>query len=122
MYLKIINYVNDCIENKTDFTMRINNQGDICIPSDGFVVSITPLINIGMNIEQIIKFVLSKKTIKIEGKDYNLFIGGWFENNKDMLKYDISVVIENRDEAIEIGKYCCQIAIYDLVNNKTILL
>lgn len=122
MYLEIIEYVNESIKTKSDFTIRSDRCGNVIAPIDGFVVSITPLINIGMGIHQIIKYIVSNKKIKIEGKDYKLYLGGWFENNKDMLKCDISVVIENKDEAIRIGKHCRQIAIYDLSNKQTIFL
>lgn len=122
MYLEIINYINECIIRKNDFTVRIDKNGKLIKPTCGFVVSITPIINIGMNVHQIIKYIINEKTIKIEAKNYNLYIGGWFENNKSMLKYDISVVIENKEEAIQIGKHCNQIAIYDILNKNTILL
>lgn len=122
MYLEIREYINQCIKKKSDFTIRVNNSGEILMPTSGFVVSITPLINIGMNLNQIIKYILSRKTIRIEGKDYKLYLGGWFENNKDMLKYDISVVIENKEEAFQIGKHCNQLAIYDLSSKNTIFL
>lgn len=122
MYLEIRAYINQCIKRKSDFTVRVNNSGEIFTPMSGFVVSITPLINIGMDLNQIIKYILSKKTIRIEGSDYKLYLGGWFENNKYILKYDISVVIDNKEEAFQIGKHCNQLAIYDLSNKNTIFL
>lgn len=122
MYLEIIDYINKCVERKTDFTIRINKIGEIIEPTFGFVVSITPLINIGMDVHQIIKYIINKKTIQIEGVDYKLYLGGWFENNKEKVRYDISVVVDNKKEAVAIGKHCNQIAIYDLSKGKTIFL
>lgn len=120
MSLEIVEYVNKCIVNKDDFTVRENSDGELFVPISGYVVSITPLINIGMDENQMLKYILEAKFIKIERKDYYLYLGGWFE--KDKLNYDISVVIESKKEAIEVGKYCNQIAIYDLLHKQTILI
>lgn len=122
MSLEIVEYVNKSIDNKKDFTVRENSDGKLFVPTSGYVVSITPLINIGMDETQMLKFILETKYIKIEGKDYYLYLGGWFEKDKDKLNYDISVVIESKKEAIEVGRYCNQIAIYDLLHKQTIFI
>jgi len=75
---------------------------------------------IGMDTFEIIKYIISVKNIDIDGKSHKLYLGGWFENNKDKLKTDISVVTEFIDEAIQIGKYCNQRAIYDISKREVI--
>jgi len=120
MYIEIIDYVNECINNKQEFTIRVENDGKLYEPISGFVVSITPLINIGMDTFEIIKYITAIKNIDIDGKSHKLYLGGWFENNKDKLKTDISVVTEFIDEAIQIGKYCNQRAIYDISKREVI--
>ena len=51
---------------------------------------------------------------------YTHLLGGWFKDNKFYL--DISIVENNREKAINIGKYCNQKAIYDIENKITIYL
>lgn len=122
MYIEIIDYVNKCINDKKEFTIRVDSSGKLYEPTSGFVISITPLINIGMDTFEIIKYITSVKNIDIDGKSHKLYLGGWFENNKDKLKTDISVVTECIDEAIQIGKHCNQRAIYSISKRKVIYL
>lgn len=120
MYIEIIDYVNECINNKQEFTIRVENDGKLYEPISGFVVSITPLINIGMDTLEIIQYITEVKNIDIDGKSHKLYLGGWFENNKDKLTTDISVVTEFIDEAIQIGKHCNQRAIYNISKREVI--
>ncbi|HSQ89808.1 hypothetical protein [Romboutsia sp.] len=122
MHSKILDYVNKCINDKKDFTIRIDCNGKLYKPASGFVISITPLINIGMDTFEIIKYITSAKNIDIDGKSHKLYLGGWFENNKDKLTTDISVVTESIDEAIQIGKHCNQNAIYNISKQEVIYL
>ena len=61
--------------------------------------------------------MLEHPYIKIDNKKYFTYIGGWY-NNK--LYMDISVIVKDKKESINIAKHCLQDAIYDLNNNKTI--
>ena len=63
---------------------------------------------------------LKNFTIIIFNEIYILYLGGWFKDNKFYL--DISIVENNREKAINIGKYCNQKAIYDIENKTTIYL
>ncbi len=118
MYIKFFYYINQCIKNKKNFSVRINKNNEIEIPKSGYIVSITPLINIDMNIHEIIKYITLTKNIEIDGKLYNLYLGGWF--NKDKLYCDISIVTDSKEEAIQIGKHCNQEAIYN-INKKEVI-
>ena len=105
-HLKYISYF---LDNKKDFTIRFTKNNNLIIPSFGFIVSITPLIKIEKN-----------NTIIIFNEIYILYLGGWFKDNKFYL--DISIVENNREKAINIGKYCNQKAIYDIENKTNIYL
>lgn len=122
MYLSVLNYINTCIKEKRDFTINLDNSGKIKTPHSGFVVSITPLINIGMDTVDIIIYIIDNKYISIDSKKYNLYLGGWFENNTEKLIPDISIVTTTLEEAIQIGKHCSQNAVYDISNKNTIYL
>ncbi len=119
-YLELLKYIKNCVSNKRDFTVKVDNKGIVYEPLSGFVVSITPLINIGMDTMQMIEYINEQDIIEIEGNRYDLYLGGWFENNQDKLMTDISVVINGKDEAIQLGKHCMQSAIYDIVSKKII--
>lgn len=116
-HLKYISYF---LDNKKDFTIRFNKNNNLIIPSFGFIVSITPLIKINMNLTPVIDYVEKNNTIIIFNEIYILYLGGWFKDNKFYL--DISIVENNREKAINIGKYCNQKAIYDIENKITIYL
>ncbi len=119
-YFKLLEYIKECVEKNIEFTLRIDTLGKIHQPKNGFVVSITPLIKIQMDNLKMIEYVIEENIIEINEKEHNLYIGGWNEDNKENLKMDISIVIEDKSEAIEVGKYCEQEAIYDISNKKTI--
>jgi len=116
-HLKYISYF---LDNKKDFTIRFNKNNNLIIPSFGFIVSITPLIKINMNLKPVIDYVEKNNTIIIFNEIYILYLGGWFKDNKFYL--DISIVENNREKAINIGKYCNQKAIYDIENKTNIYL
>lgn len=116
-HLKYISYF---LDNKKDFTIRFNKNNNLIIPSFGFIVSITPLIKINMNLKPVIDYVEKNNTIIIFNEIYILYLGGWFKDNKFYL--DISIVENNREKAINIGKYCNQKAIYGIENKTNIYL
>ena len=116
-HLKYISYF---LDNKKDFTIRFNKNNNLIIPSFGFIVSIPPIIKINMNLKSVIDYVRKNNTIIIFNEIYILYLGGWFKDNKFYL--DISIVENNREKAINIGKYCNQKAIYDIENKITIYL
>ena len=116
-HLKYISYF---LDNKKDFTIRFNKNNNLIIPSFGFIVSITPLIKININLKSVIDYVEKNNTIIIFNEIYILYLGGWFKDNKFYL--DISIVENNREKAINIGKYCNQKVIYDIENKITIYL
>lgn len=118
MFVEFIECVDKYIENNKNFTIRIDKNGKLDNPKYGYIISITPLINIDMNTNQIIEYIVSNKCIKINGKNHRLYIGGWFDKGK--LNTDISVVSKCKNEAIQIGKYCNQKAIYDLSKKEII--
>ena len=116
-HLKYISYF---LDNKKDFTIRFNKNNNLIIPSFGFIVSIPPIIKINMNLKSVKDYVEKNNTIIIFNEIYILYLGGWFKDNKFYL--DISIVENNREKAINIGKYCNQKAIYDIENKITIYL
>ena len=116
-HLKYISYF---LDNKKDFTIRFTKNNNLIIPSFGFIVSIPPIIKINMNLKSVIDYVEKNNTIIIFNEIYILYLGGWFKDNKFYL--DISIVENNREKAINIGKYCNQKAIYDIENKITIYL
>ena len=116
-HLKYISYF---LDNKKDFTIRFNKNNNLIIPSFGFIVSITPLIKINMNLKPVIDYVEKNNTIIIFNEIYILYLGGWFKDNKFYL--DISIVENNREKAINIGKYYNKKAIYDIENKTNIYL
>lgn len=116
-HLKCISYF---IYKKKDFTIRFTKTNNIAVPHIGFIVSITPLINVDMNLKSIITYVDNNKYITLYGKIYEIYIGGWFENHK--FYPDISIVENDIKIATNIGKLCNQVAIYDIENKITIFL
>lgn len=70
------------------------------------------------NIEEIKKEIEEKRKF-IENKK-GLFIGLWLEDN--YIYIDISIYIENKTEALEIGKKNNQLAIFDLKNKDSLYL
>lgn len=112
MYIEFIDCVNNYIKNNKDFTIAIDENGKLDNPKYGYIISITPLINIGMDTNQIIEYVFFNRCIKINGRNHKLYIGGWFDKGK--LNIDISVISKSKNDAIQIGNYCNQEAIYDL--------
>lgn len=112
MYIEFIDCVNNYIKNNKDFTIAIDENGKLDNPKYGYIISITPLINIGMDTNQIIEYVFFNRCIKINGRNHKLYIGGWFDKGK--LDIDISVISKSKNDAIQIGNYCNQEAIYDL--------
>ncbi len=116
-HLKCISYF---LDSKKDFTIRFTKNNNLIIPNFGFIVSITPLIKINMNLKSVIDYIENNNTIKIFNEVYILYLGGWFKDNKFYL--DISIVENNREKAINIGKYCNQKAIYDIESKTTIYL
>lgn len=118
----IVEYIKNCVNQKKDFTIRLNNNNKLEKPIYGYVVSITPLINIEMNLHQMCKYVFNNKVIEINEDTYKLYIGGWLEYGKGKLSTDISIITEKKHEAMQIAKYCKQKAIYDIVNKNTIYL
>lgn len=120
MNFKHLKYVSSFLDSKKDFTIRFTKNDTLIIPSSGFIVSITPLIKISMNLKSVIDYIEKSNTIKIFNEVYILYLGGWFKDNKFYL--DISIVENNKEKAINIGRYCNQKAIYDIDREITIYL
>ncbi len=116
-YLKYISYF---LDSKKDFTVRFTKNNNFIIPNCGFIVSITPLLKINMDLNSILNYIEKNSTIKVFNEVYPLYVGGWFKDNNFNL--DISIVENNRQKAINIGRYCNQKAIYDIENKITIYL
>ena len=116
-YLKYISYF---LDSKKDFTVRFTKNNNLIIPNCGFIVSITPLLKINMDLNSILNYIERNSTIKVFNEVYPLYVGGWFRDNNFNL--DISIVENNRQKAINIGRYCNQKAIYDIENKITIYL
>ena len=51
-----------------------------------------------------------------------LAFGGWYDSESGLYYYDATVIYQDREEAIEIGRANNQIAIFDLENLKEIRL
>lgn len=115
-----LNYVNYFLDSKKDFTVRFTKNNNLIIPNSGFIVSITPLIKINMNLKSVIDYIKKSNTIKIFNEVYILHLGGWFNDNKFHL--DISIVENNKENAISIARHCNQEAIYDMDNKIVIYL
>lgn len=86
----------------------------------GYAVSVYPdrgVILDGLPSElDISKFILANKDVF----DFDLAIGTWFHEGKTYL--DLSVVIEDFDEAIARAKACGQLAIYNLDSCEEIMI
>ena len=53
-YLKYISYF---LDSKKDFTVRFTKNNNLIIPNCGFIVSITPLLKINMDLSSIVNYV-----------------------------------------------------------------
>lgn len=88
--------------------------------NEGFMVSLEGQEKkiIKSNIEEIKKEIEEKRKF-IENKE-GLYIGLWLKN--DYIYIDISIHIEDKTEALEIGKKNNQLAIFDLKNKDSLYL
>lgn len=99
--------------NKDGFTFRIE-KGLIIEPQSGYVVSVTPLLNVKERLYDIIEYIVNNKKIVIDNVSYDLNIGGWYNTEDHKYYYDLSIVIDNIFIAKMIGNMTKQIAIFDL--------
>lgn len=56
-----------------------------------------------------------------EHPEVNAF-GGWYNSDNNMYYYDATVIVDDLDAAMELGRINKQIAIFDLANLKEIML
>lgn len=69
--------------------------------------------------EQEIEKAITENMEIVKGLD-NAYLGAWID--EDIIYIDISVLVENKDDALELGKVNNQLAIYDIENNESIYL
>lgn len=116
MILNIKNMKNLAIKNGG---FSINKDGDS--PKTGYMISCKDLYKI--NLSELTSDKLNdaiKKATEIGG-----YIGGWLDteaNDKDNFYLDISINIQDKNEAIELAKKNNQLAIYDIATGESIYL
>lgn len=54
-------------------------------------------------------------------KNVNAF-GGWYDSESDLYYYDATIIVDDLDKALELGRANDQLAIFDLTNCKEIRL
>lgn len=69
--------------------------------------------------EQEIEKAITENMEIVRGLD-NAYLGAWIDEG--IVYIDISVLVENKDDAMELGKINNQLAIYDIENNESIYL
>lgn len=97
----------------------LNKNGDS--PATGYMISCKDLYKI--NLSDLTPDKLDDAIL--EASKINGFIGGWLDteaNDKDNFYLDISVNIQNKDEAIKLAKKNNQLAIYDVASGESIYL
>lgn len=121
MKKELLECTNYFLLKKEGFTFRMNESGELEVPASGFIVSVTPMIeNISIDINSVISYVLENKTMTVREREYDLYVGGWFDEREDDFCIDISIVTENIEEAIELGKMTDQKAIYNLAEENSL--
>lgn len=115
---EVLECTNYYLLNKDGFTFKIDSKdpGKVEVPEKGFVTAVTPLVmdDAKIDINTVISYVLKNPKIEILGKEYDLHIGGWFDEEEDDFVVDLSIVLNNEEDAIEIGKLTNQKAIYSI--------
>lgn len=69
--------------------------------------------------EQEIEKAINENMEIVRGLD-NAYLGAWIDEG--IIYIDISVLVENKEDAMELGKINNQLAIYDIENNESIYL
>jgi hypothetical protein len=92
-------------------------------PSTGFMVSIKgheerSIFNVNNLQYTIARYIRTKADILLSGENEELFLGGWID--KGDLYLDVSILIENKDEAIRVAIANDQKAYYDCNIGKSI--
>lgn len=49
----------------------------------------------------------------------NAYLGGWFDREDNKVYLDVSIVVDDKDKAVEIAQDHNQLAIFDLVDKET---
>lgn len=86
--------------------------------SRGFMVSLQGYEKKCRTDEETEKAIIENMEI-IQGLD-NAYLGAWIDEGITYI--DISVLVENKEDALEMGKINNQLAIYDIENNESIYL
>ena len=115
---EILECANYYLLNKDGFTFKIDSKdnGKVEVPRTGFVAAVTPLVmdDTELDINTVISYVLQNPKIEVLGEEYDLHIGGWFDEEEDDFVVDLSVVLNDVNEAIKIGALTNQKAIYSV--------
>lgn len=86
--------------------------------TSGYMVSLLGYERKCKTIEEIEKAITENMEI-IRGLD-SAYLGAWIDEGITFI--DISVLVENKEDALELGKINNQLAIYDIKNNESIYL
>lgn len=86
--------------------------------SQGFIVSLQGYEKKCKTEQEIEKAIIENMEI-VRGLD-NAYLGAWIDEG--IVYIDISVLVENKEDALELGKVNNQLAIYDIENNDSIYL
>ena len=86
--------------------------------SKGFMVSLQGY-EVKCKTDEEIEQAITKNMEIVRGLD-NAYLGAWIDDNITYI--DISVLVENKEDALEMGKINNQLAIYDIQNNESIYL
>lgn len=114
----VLECTNYYLLNKSGFTFKIDSRenGKMEVPKNGYVVAVTPLVmdDVRLDIHAAILYVMENKTITINNEEYDLYVGGWFDEEEDDFIVDLSIVLENENDAIRLGRETNQKAIYSI--------
>jgi hypothetical protein len=116
----LINFKNSIINNGGATYNLMTNEFN---PDHGYIVSIkgyedrSKFNEVSLQ-HKIVEYVKKNADVFIDAKNHELFLGGWIDNGDLFL--DVSVLIEDKDEAIRVAILNSQLAYYDCVLGKSI--
>lgn len=107
----------ELLEQEGGFTLKIDSRG-VIIPVNGYAVATNNEIK-DFSQEELIDWILvNGKHLRIK----NLYFGGWIGTETLPKEVNITKVVSNKAYAIKLGKQTNQYSIWDIENNKEIVL
>ena len=115
MRQKLLKCIDYFLLNREGFTFRVEGEG-IDVPTEGYVVSVTPLIGLGedVDVRAIILYTMKNREVEVCGRKHKTYMGGWYDEQEQEFVLDVSIVVDTKEEAMKIAKEANQKAIYDL--------